>query len=102
MAIEKKVSLAVLVAVIVEAAAVLLWAGAASERLKDVELRVAAQAGWSERLTRVEVRLEEGGKTVNGQAPDADTLVAPARAYIHALNKLLVKREKTAPAALSA
>jgi 2-isopropylmalate synthase len=50
----------------------------------------------------VTVRLEEGGKTVNGQGADVDTLVASARAYIHALNKLLTKRAKTAPAALSA
>ena len=40
--------------------------------------------------------------TVNGQGADYDTLVASARAYVNALNKLLVKREKTAPAALSA
>jgi len=50
----------------------------------------------------VTVRLEENGKTVNGQSADTDTLVASARAYIAALNKLLTKREKTAPAALSA
>ena len=43
------------------------------------------------------MRLEEGGKTVNGQGADADTLVASARAYIHALNKLLTKRGKTKP-----
>jgi 2-isopropylmalate synthase len=50
----------------------------------------------------VTVRLEENGKTVNGQAADTDTLVASARAYLSALNKLVTKREKTAPAALSA
>ena len=50
----------------------------------------------------VTVRLEEGGKTVNGQAADTDTMVASARAYVAALNKLLTKRGKTAPAALSA
>jgi len=50
----------------------------------------------------VTVRLEEKGKTVNGQAADTDTLVASVKAYVNALNKLLVKREKTAPAALSA
>jgi 2-isopropylmalate synthase len=48
------------------------------------------------------VRREELGKTVNGQAADTDTMVASARAYIAALNKLVTKREKTAPAALSA
>ncbi|MFO1070214.1 MAG: 2-isopropylmalate synthase [Geminicoccaceae bacterium] len=50
----------------------------------------------------VTVRLEENGKTVNGQAADTDTMVASARAYIAALNKLLTKRGKSAPATLSA
>ena len=50
----------------------------------------------------VTVRLEEAGRTVNGQGADTDTLVASARSYVNALNKLLVKREKTAPSALSA
>jgi 2-isopropylmalate synthase len=42
----------------------------------------------------VTVRLLENGKSVNGQAADTDTMVASARAYIVALNKLIVKREK--------
>ncbi len=50
----------------------------------------------------VTVRLEENGKAVAGQAAEIDTILAAARAYISALNKLLVKRERTAPAALSA
>ena len=50
----------------------------------------------------VTVRLEENGKTVIGQSADTDTLVASAQAYVAALNKLITKREKTAPAALSA
>jgi 2-isopropylmalate synthase len=50
----------------------------------------------------VTVRLEEDGKTVNGQGAETDTLVASARAYVNALNKLLVKREKTAPDAAGA
>jgi len=49
----------------------------------------------------VTVRLEENGKTVLGQGADTDTLVASARAYINALNKLVVKREKTAPKAIA-
>ncbi|WP_341703391.1 2-isopropylmalate synthase [Ferrovibrio sp.] len=64
--------------------------------------QVHAVTQGTDAQAEVTVRLEEAGKTVNGQAADADTLVASARAYIHALNKLLVKREKTAPAALSA
>ena len=50
----------------------------------------------------VTVRLEERGRSVNGQGADTDTMVASVKAYVNALNKLLVKREKSAPAALSA
>jgi 2-isopropylmalate synthase len=49
----------------------------------------------------VTVRLEENGRTVTGKASDTDTMVAAAYAYVNALNKLLVKREKHAPEALT-
>ncbi|MDR6264441.1 MULTISPECIES: 2-isopropylmalate synthase [Rhodobacterales] len=49
----------------------------------------------------VSVRMEEAGKIVVGQSADTDTVVASAKAYVNALNKLLVRREKTAPAATS-
>jgi 2-isopropylmalate synthase len=45
----------------------------------------------------VSVRLEEGGKIVTGQSSDTDTVVASTKAYVNALNKLLVRRLKTAP-----
>ena len=45
----------------------------------------------------VSVRIEENGKTTVGQAADTDTLVASANAYINALNKMIIKRSKTAP-----
>ena len=45
----------------------------------------------------VSVRIEEQGKTTVGQAADTDTLVASANAYLNALNKLIIKRTKTAP-----
>ena len=64
--------------------------------------QVHAVTEGTDAQAEVTVRLAEDGKTVNGQGADADTLVASARAYIHALNKLLVKREKTAPRAISA
>ena len=63
--------------------------------------QVHAVTQGTDAQAEVTVRLEEGGKTVNGQGADTDTLVASARAYINALNKLLVKREKTAPQALT-
>jgi 2-isopropylmalate synthase len=49
----------------------------------------------------VTVRLEEDGRTVAGRGAETDTLVAAAYAYVNALNKLLVKREKHAPEALT-
>ena len=64
--------------------------------------QVHAVTEGTDAQAEVTVRLGEGGKTVNGKGADTDTLVASARAYINALNKLLVKREKTAPSALSA
>ncbi len=64
--------------------------------------QVSAVTAGTDAQAEVTVRLEEGGKTVNGQGADPDTLVASARAYIHALNKLMTKRAKTAPAAMSA
>ncbi|MSO72114.1 MAG: 2-isopropylmalate synthase, partial [Rhodospirillaceae bacterium] len=63
--------------------------------------QVHGVTGGTDAQAEVTVRLEENGKTVMGQGADADTLVASARAYINALNKLLVKREKTAPGAMS-
>ena len=45
----------------------------------------------------VSVRMEENGKIVTGQSADTDTVVASAKAYVNALNKLLIRREKTAP-----
>ena len=64
--------------------------------------QVNAVTEGTDAQAEVTVRLEEGGKSVNGQGADTDTLVASARAYVNALNKLMVKREKTAPGALSA
>lgn len=45
----------------------------------------------------VSVRMAEDGKIVTGQSSDTDTVVASAKAYVNALNKLLVRREKTKP-----
>jgi len=64
--------------------------------------QVNAVTQGTDAQAEVSVRLEEDGKTVNGQAADTDTMVASVNAYISALNKLLVKREKSAPESLSA
>ncbi len=45
----------------------------------------------------VSVRLEEDGRIVTGQSSDTDTVVASAKAYVNALNRLLIRRTKQAP-----
>lgn len=62
---------------------------------------VGAVTEGTDAQAKTTVRLEEAGKMVDGQGADTDTIVASARAYVHALNKLLVKRARTEPAALS-
>ncbi len=63
---------------------------------------VGAVTEGTDAQARVTVRLEENGKMVDGQGADTDTIVASARAYVHALNKLLVKRARKEPEALPA
>jgi 2-isopropylmalate synthase len=47
----------------------------------------------------VSVKLEDvaAGKSVTARAADPDTLVASAKAYLAALNKLEIKRARTKP-----
>ncbi len=47
----------------------------------------------------VSVRLEEDGMIATGQSANTDTVVASAKAYIHALNRLIMRREKAGPGA---
>ena len=42
----------------------------------------------------VTVRMEEDGKIVTGTSADTDTVVASARAYVAALNRLIVRRAR--------
>lgn len=45
----------------------------------------------------VTVRLSKGGRIVNGQGADTDIVVASAKAYLNALNKLFSKFERINP-----
>ena len=63
--------------------------------------QISAVTEGTDAQATVSVRLEENGRTVTGKASDTDTLAAAAYAYVNALNKLLVKREKQAPEALT-
>ena len=63
---------------------------------------VGAVTEGTDAQAKTTVRLEEAGKMVDGQGADTDTIVAATRAYVHALNKLVVKRARTEPAAMTA
>ncbi len=63
--------------------------------------QVQAVTEGTDAQATVSVRLEEDGKIVAGQSSDTDTVVASAKAYINALNKLFVRREKSAPEELA-
>ncbi len=45
----------------------------------------------------VTVRLEKGGRMVNGQGADTDIVIASAKAYINAVNKLFESKQRTHP-----
>ncbi len=47
----------------------------------------------------VTVRLEKGGRIVNGQGADTDILIASAKAYINACNKILQTHRRAHPQA---
>jgi 2-isopropylmalate synthase len=47
-------------------------------------------------LGEVNVRLEHDGRIVNGQGADTDIITASAKAYIHALNKVLASTDDRA------
>ena len=61
----------------------------------DAELelyQVHAVTEGTDAQAEVTVRLAEDGKVVSGTGADPDTLVASARAYVAALNKMIAKR----------
>ncbi len=45
----------------------------------------------------VTVRLEKGGRIVHGQGADTDIVIASAKAYINAVNKILLPMERAHP-----
>ncbi len=82
--------------------------GPVDASLKAIESRVASGAemllysvnaitsGSTESQGEVTVRLQRGGRIVNGVGADPDIVVASAKAYLSALNKLHHKDERVA------
>jgi 2-isopropylmalate synthase len=55
--------------------------------------QVHAVTEGTDAQAEVSVRLSEGGRAVTARGADPDTLVASAKAYLGALNKLIVRRK---------
>jgi 2-isopropylmalate synthase len=59
--------------------------------------QVHAVTGGTDAQAEVSVRLSESGRAVTAKGADPDTLVASAKAYLGALNKLMVRRQRGQP-----
>src|SRR3954449_109332 len=60
--------------------------------------QVHAVTAGTDAQAEVSVRLSENGRSVTSKGADPDTLVASAKAYLSALNRLVIKRERGMPA----
>jgi 2-isopropylmalate synthase len=56
--------------------------------------QVSAVTAGTDAQAEVSCRLSEDETTVTGRSADTDTMVASAKAYVSALNKLVTRREK--------
>lgn len=63
-------------------------------KAKLLQFAINAITSGTEAQGEVTVRLEEKGQTVIGQGADTDVIVASAKAYINALNKMEFKKQK--------
>ena len=59
--------------------------------------QVQAVTEGTDAQATVFVRLEEDGRIATGTSADTDTVVASVKAYVHALNRLIQRRQKSAP-----
>jgi len=60
--------------------------------------QVHAVTEGSDAQAEVSVRLGHEGRSMTARAADPDTLVACAKAYLGALNKIVMKRQRDVPA----
>jgi 2-isopropylmalate synthase len=59
--------------------------------------QVHAVTEGTDAQAEVSVRLSENGRSVTAKGADPDTLVASAKAYLGALNRLMLKRQRGVP-----
>ncbi|MBI5027064.1 MAG: 2-isopropylmalate synthase [Nitrospirae bacterium] len=67
-------------------------AGITGTKSNLLKFEVKSITGGTDALGEVTVSLEQEGRTVRGHGADTDIIVASAKAYINALNKLAVRK----------
>ncbi|NTU60341.1 MAG: 2-isopropylmalate synthase [Deltaproteobacteria bacterium] len=60
-----------------------------------VTFNINSITGGTDAQAEVSVRIEDGGTLANGQASDTDIVVASAKAFVHALNKIEHRKKKS-------
>jgi 2-isopropylmalate synthase len=64
--------------------------------------QVHAVTQGTDAQAEVSVRLSQDGRAMTSRAADPDTLVASAKAYLGALNKIVMKHQRDLPATAAA
>ncbi|HEY0236631.1 MAG TPA: 2-isopropylmalate synthase, partial [Afipia sp.] len=64
--------------------------------------QVHAVTAGTDAQAEVSVRLSQDGRSVTARSSDPDTLVASAKAYLSALNKIVMKQQRDMPVAAAA
>ena len=59
-----------------------------------IEFSVKSVTQGIDAIGEVTIRIQSGGKTYTGRGADTDIMVASAKAYMNALNRLLAAMEK--------
>ena len=59
--------------------------------------QVSAVTEGTDAQATVSVRIEEDGRIATGSSADTDTILASVKAYVNALNRLIERRQKSAP-----
>ncbi|MBF0328247.1 MAG: 2-isopropylmalate synthase [Nitrospirae bacterium] len=68
---------------------------ATSTQSSLLKFEVKSITGGTDALGEVAISLKEDGRTVRGYGADTDIIVASAKAYINALNKLVVRKKQS-------
>lgn len=71
MTIDKRITFALLVTIVIETGGGLIWAGRAAARLEAVESQIVVQRPLAERLARLETRIDD----LKGQLDRIETAV---------------------------